>query len=143
MATSFGHKVIVDTGFWIALFDPRDRRHDEAVVKKSVLSKLSIVLPWPCLYETLRTRFVKNLSGVKSLEEFLGRPNISLVDDDYYKKRAYELTIKGASKGRTISMIDMLIRLMLDDKELRITHLLTFNEKDFVDVCRIRQIELL
>lgn len=53
--------LLVDTGYFFALFDPGDQYHEEAVKKQEWLDELPIVLPWPILYETLNTRFVKIL----------------------------------------------------------------------------------
>jgi hypothetical protein len=44
---------------------------------------------------------------------------------------------------RPISLVDMVIRYILDDVNIRKDCLLTFNRRDFVDVCRKRQIEIL
>ncbi|CAH2405647.1 hypothetical protein MES4922_40360 [Mesorhizobium ventifaucium] len=40
-------------------------------------------------------------------------------------------------------MVDCLIRLMLDDRNLKINYLATWNEGDFDDVCRKRRIEII
>jgi len=48
-----------------------------------------------------------------------------------------------ASINGCISLCDVLIRLLIEDVNLRIDALLTFNEKDFVDVCRKRRGEIL
>lgn len=34
-------------------------------------------------------------------------------------------------------------KLMIDDINVRVTYLLTFNDKDFADVCRSRSVEML
>ena len=52
-------RLLVDTGFFIALFDPRDNHHIDACEKQEYLENLSIVIPWPILYETINTRLVK------------------------------------------------------------------------------------
>lgn len=46
-------------------------------------------------------------------------------------------------KGNNKSLVDNIIRLMLDDDTLRIDGLITFNARDFYDVCAIRNIELI
>ena len=52
--------VLADTGVWYAMFDSRDPHYAEGKEKAERLSLFQIVLPWPTLYETLRTRFVRN-----------------------------------------------------------------------------------
>ncbi|KAA6332714.1 hypothetical protein EZS27_018809 [termite gut metagenome] len=37
----------------------------------------------------------------------------------------------------------MIIRSMLDDTDLKIDALITFNERDFSDICRQRKIKLI
>ena len=54
------HYLLVDTGYFFALFNSRDQYHEKAVEKQEWLDELPIALPWPILYETLNTRFVKN-----------------------------------------------------------------------------------
>ncbi|MBF0548928.1 MAG: hypothetical protein HQK60_00190 [Deltaproteobacteria bacterium] len=102
----------------------------------------NVILPWPILYETLRTRFVKNRPWGIHFRLLLGTLHVSHVCDTPYRQRAFDDTVTDSNVRRGISMIDMLIRLMLQDKNLGITHLLTFNVKDFEDVCRERRIEL-
>lgn len=51
--------LLVDSGFFFALFNPRDRYHADACEKQDWLEILSIVIPWPILYETINTRFVR------------------------------------------------------------------------------------
>ncbi|MBF0507846.1 MAG: hypothetical protein HQK57_02845 [Deltaproteobacteria bacterium] len=140
-AISYPFRVMVDTSFWIALYDIKDRRHSEAVDRESVLTISNVILPWPILYETLRTRFVKRPWGLQ-FRLLLSTLQVSHVCDTPYRQRAYDDTVSDSNVRRGISMVDMLIRLMLEDKSLGITHLLTFNVKDFEDVCRERRIEL-
>ena len=54
--------VLTDSGIWFALFDPRDQHAAQADEKAEYLDLLHIVMPWPILYETLRTRLVRNVS---------------------------------------------------------------------------------
>lgn len=45
--------------------------------------------------------------------------------------------------GRPLSMVDCLMRLMLDDTGLRIDYLATWNNRDFEDVCQRRRIGII
>ena len=47
------------------------------------------------------------------------------------------------AKSRGMALVDMVIRLILEDRSIRKHGLLTFNRGDFVDVCRKYQIEML
>lgn len=51
--------ILVDTAFWIAWLDPRDQHHAEAFLKEEWLTDSRIMVPWPILYETVRTRLVR------------------------------------------------------------------------------------
>jgi predicted nucleic acid-binding protein len=136
--------VIVDTGYWLALWDAKDSYHCEAKPKAHHIENLDVVFPWPTLYETLCTRFVKNRLGMDNLNRVLRRPNVHFIDDISYREIAFEKTFEESRRGkRSISLCDMMIRLILIEKNLRIDSLLTFNVRDFHDVCRIAKIEIL
>jgi hypothetical protein len=44
---------------------------------------------------------------------------------------------------RPLSLVDCLIRVMLEDTNIRINYLATYNNSDFYDVCATRNIELI
>lgn len=136
--------VVLDAGYWYALFDTRDALHTEADAKASHIDSLTVVFPWPTLYETLGTRFVKNRLGIDGLARVLKRPNVRFIDDSPYRGFALDAVLREARLGkRAISLCDMVIRLMIEDVNLRIHAMLTFNEKDFSDVCRSSRVEFL
>jgi predicted nucleic acid-binding protein len=136
--------VVVDSGYWLALFDAKDEYHPEAQAKVHYLESLIVALPWPILYETLGTRFVKNRLGMALFERILKRQNIHYIDDVIYRQSALERTMLESQRGtRSISLCDMMIRILLQDEKLRIDSLLTFNAKDFSDVCRNSRVQIL
>jgi predicted nucleic acid-binding protein len=136
--------VMVDTGYWFALLDPRDERHGRARLKAGWIDSMTVVSPWPVLYETLNTRFVKNRPGIVMFERIIKPPKGIRLDDAGYRGKALEQTFSEAVAGRRpISLCDMVIRLMLQDANLRINALLTFNPGDFADVCRSAGVEIL
>jgi len=136
--------VVVDAGYWYALFDSRDALHTKADAKASHIESLTVVFPWPTLYETLGTRFVKNRLGIDRLARVLKQSNVRFIDDSPYRDAALEATLREARIGkRSISLCDMVIRLMIEDVNIRIDAILTFNEKDFSDVCRSAKVEIL
>lgn len=137
-------RVLVDTGVWYAICDPRDRPSERDAVDK-ILEALrfeTILVPWPVLYETLRTRFSKNTIAMAHLGRFLRQSRTRLVDDAPYRDAALNTAFAFASH-RPMSLVDCLLRLMLEDRELRIDRLATYNARDFVDVCGRRKIEIL
>lgn len=137
--------VLVDTEFWIALFDPRKPEpHAAAVARADYLELAALVVPWPILYETLRTRFVRRREWTTQLDQRLKRPDVVFVDDQPYRDDAYTLTIEYSTRWRRpISMTDMLCRLLIADREVQIDYLLTNNRSDFEDVCLERGVEIL
>lgn len=136
--------VLADTGYWIALFDPREADHAKTAGTEELLEMLTLVVPWPLLYETLRTRFVRRRDWVARLDGRLKRPNVEFVDDRDYREEAYSLTVEYSTRlRRPISMVDMLCRLLIADPNVRIEYLLTTNAADYQDVCRTHRVEML
>ncbi len=133
---------VVDAGFWFALFEKRDQYHERALAREGLIESLQLVIPWPCLYETLNTRFVKNQLSMRSFERVLQRPNIRFADDAEYRDTAYRETFDLVLR-RPMSLVDRVVRCILDDVNIRKDSLLTFNPPDFIDICHRRQIQLL
>ncbi len=136
--------VLADTGYWIALFDPRETEHVTVAGTEDLFESLTLVVPWPILYETLRTRFVRRRDWVARLDERLKRPNVSFIDDRDYCEEAYSLAVEHSTRlGRPISMVYMLCRLLIADPTVRIDYLLTLNAADFRDVCTTHRVEMI
>jgi len=133
---------VTDTCFWFAFFTKDDPYHEIAVSKSALIESIPLAIPWPCLYETLNTAFAKNSIIMERFEKFLERPLVRLYDDHDYRDNAFRLIMDWSKKNRPISLVDMVIRLMIEDGKLRIGYLLTFNLRDFADVCRNNKIEL-
>ena len=137
--------IVLDTSFWIALYYPSDRYHEDATNLLTAVNRLQpiIYLPWPICYEVLRTKFVKNKNWVRQFKIHLDQLPIRRIDDSSYREKAFDATITEAIKGqRRISLVDMVIRHVLEDRSLKIDYLITYNQKDFVDVCKKTKIGL-
>lgn len=126
-------KLIVDTGVWYACFDPYDNFHWAAEKILRVLEQHELIVPFPTLYETLDTRFAKNhYRQVDSLFLYLNKSNkVHLVDDAPYKHQALSVMQSNALRKKAYSLVDMVIRLMMEDKSLGAIAVLTFNVNDF------------
>lgn len=133
--------IVADTGFWIALFDERDRHHEAALRIGGRIEHFNLLIPWPTLYETINTRFAKREKCRQGLKIFLDKPNTVKVDDAPYKDKAIEEVISPRSK-RYFSAVDYIIRNILEDSNIKTDALITFNEADFSDVCYRNGIEL-
>ena len=135
---------LVDTGFWIALYDQRSLGHERANDVGELIDSLQLVIPWPIVYETLRTRFVRRPEWVASPNERLKKSSVTFIDDREYRDEAYELTVDSSTRSRrVISMVDMLCRLLIDDRTIRINYLFTLNPKNFYDVFVTNRVEIL
>lgn len=138
------NRILVDTGFWYAVFDKRDCHKADAeclIAKYFDKSAYEIVVPFPTMYELLRTRFVKNKEALEEIRQMFQSGRITRLDDDAYRLEALELTL--LESKRNISLVDNIIRLMLDDKSVGAKGLITFNVGDFQDVCHKNSIDIL
>lgn len=135
-------KVLIDTGFLYGYCDARDQHHDRALELFEQIKYFNLYLAWPVTYETLRTRCVRNKLSVGIFEKFLRDTQIEYIDDSIYRQAVLNQTIKSAVRGRPISMVDMVLRFILEQLP-RIDALVTFNIGDFQDVCRKRNIKII
>jgi predicted nucleic acid-binding protein len=135
--------IIADTGFWFALYEPRDSFYNNANETIELINDQNILMPWPCFYETINTRFAKRKDYMQSFEMFLNKANVTLISDEEYKERALELAFEYSKIGRRpFSLVDIILREILSDDTYKIDYLLTFNTGDFIDICNKRKIEI-
>lgn len=133
--------ILIDTGFWFAFYDDSDQYHLKADSMMPAIQKHHILIPYPSLYETINTRFSKRTNWMSRFESLIMSPYCSLVQDDDYKADLLNLTMTSSlRKKRPISLVDMVIRQMLDDDNLKTDAIVTFNPADFYDVCRHKSI---
>jgi predicted nucleic acid-binding protein len=135
--------VAVDSGFWFALYDPNDTYYTKAINLVKYLNTSNVIIPFPTLYESINTKFMKNTVAKVEFENILKRSNVTIVSDEPIKANALRVTFTDESKKRNLSLVDNIIRLILDDVNYNINYLITFNRKDFIDICQKRNIEIL
>lgn len=135
--------LLLDTGFWIALYDSRDAHHEDAQLLADNLDPFNLVVPWPSLYETLNTRFVRKRVWLDGIAAYLTRGSTVRLADEAYRERALGSVLRNQAPGRSLSLVDEVMRLALQDPNVRIDALITFNSADFHDICTIRGIELI
>lgn len=133
MSLRIGQHILIDTGYLYALFEEKDEHHSEALEYAEFLSDYEVIIPWPILYETVNTRFIRRPLTIRRMEGLLKRPNITLLDDRAYKQEALDLSLSNV--GRAFSVVDNVLRLVLDDRTVRVNYLFSFNRGDFADVC--------
>ncbi len=107
------------------------------------LDKANLILPWPCLYETLNTRFVKRPNWIKSFFAYTGRSGTVLFPDQSYRSDALEMVLRSPCPWKSLSLVDWVIRLAIEDRNTKIDAMITLNPKDFLDVCQSSGVELL
>lgn len=135
--------IIADTCFWIALYDTRDSHHTWA---KETWDKLQygnkFLIPYPTMYEFIDTRFEKDKENLEFFKRLFNNETlVQRISDEEYKDDALQLSLQWTK--RTISLVDHTIRLMLDDDKIKKHALITLNVKDFVDVCRTKNIRMI
>jgi predicted nucleic acid-binding protein len=136
--------VLADTGVWFAMFYRGDQHAEEIEEKSELFDRCRVVLPWPTLYEALRTKMMRNRYALQRFKSFLRQPHVQYLDDNSYREEALELAFESSLRQcRPLSMVDCLIRLVLADVNVKLDYLATFNNKDFADVCKTRGIELI
>ena len=137
------HGVLADTCFWIAAFDPSaGSDHKSAAGLLEDLSRGVVLMPWPIMYEVLRTHTVRNPKMMDGFARVVRRPKVYKIDDGKYRKECLEEAFLIARRGRPISLVDLIMRAVPRDDNYRVTQLLTYDQRDFVDVCRDRGVTM-
>jgi hypothetical protein len=136
--------ILTDSCFWLGLIDSGDQHHGDSVAVAGLIDNYQIVIPWPCLYETVSTHLVRRRSQLILLEKLISKPNIVLFDDSGYKEEALEeILLLNRLSGYSYSLTDGVIREILKDINIKIDYFVTFNNADFADVCAKREIEII
>jgi predicted nucleic acid-binding protein len=141
--TNYPKTVMADTCFWIAYFDPRDDNHKEAKEWSKIIFDYSILCPFPTLYEFLNTRFSRRPEFIRKLDIMIKKGLLEYVYDDKYRVNIINAYIEGNKFFSQYSLVDLIINRMIEDVDLKIDSLFTFNQKDFMTACHKRNIEML
>ncbi len=139
--------ICVDSSFLIAYYDERDvnnSRAKEYFVKYFNTGTNQIIIPWPILYETISTRMVRNWKRMVLFQRGWGTLNeqrrLILLDDSPFREKSiaenFEELKRRPPTYRALSLADRIIRNMLSDINIKIDFFITFNQKDFIDVCK-------
>ena len=135
--------LLLDSGFWYALYDARDPFYEQANALAKHLDFYTLVIPLPSLYETLNTRFVRHPEWLRPFEQYVQRSSSVRLPDESYRDMALDSVLRIVRGWRPISLVDMVIRLMLADQNIKIDVMVTFNQNDFADICATRQIAII
>ena len=135
--------LLADTGVWYALYTKNDQHHAKAREWAELFELHRVIVPWPVFYEVLRTKMVRNARALRLFEDHLRSMDWTELDDRPYRETALRLCFESALQGgRPISLIDYVIRLILNDRNVDVDLFVTFNARDFHDVCGDRQIQM-
>ncbi|NKC13188.1 MAG: hypothetical protein GKR94_13605 [Gammaproteobacteria bacterium] len=77
-------------------------------------------------------------------ENYLKDLRVEFLPDDDYRDSALELSFRSSlHRRRPLSMVDCLLRLLIEDSNVNVDYLVTFNHQDFSDVCTRHRVEIL
>ena len=133
--------VLVDSCYWIALYESDDQYHDSAILLDDYLAPHRIMIPWPSLYEFLNTRFARRPIRIDSFRKRILQPNIIKIPDTLYRDEAITNFFSRPKYGQSLSLVDLVMREILADNSVKIDAILTFNYRDFADMCAERRID--
>ena len=71
--------IVADTCFWYALFNERDEHHANALQIEEDIVNFDILIPWPTLYETINTRFIKKEKNRQAFKRYLDKASTSKI----------------------------------------------------------------
>jgi predicted nucleic acid-binding protein len=133
--------IIGDTSFWIGLFIQGDGYHNSSKEIYDLNCDTSTFLvPWPTMYETLRTHFVRNYNAVKRFEKELKRISFIKYGDRKIREKALEEVFE--TNGTHLSLTDAVIREIIRSGKTNINSIITSNKKDFIDVCQKFKVDI-
>lgn len=143
MHNKYPKNIIVDTGFWIAYFDPKNKYYANANEWAEIIFNYSILCSFPALYEFLNTRFSRREKSINEFDILLKKGILNLIYDDMYREDIlYDFVERNRYFSR-FSLVDIIINRMIDDINLKVDYLFTYNAKDFITACNERNIEIL
>ena len=136
-------RLLVDTGFFFALFNEKDQYHASACNLSKWLDNLSIILPWPVLYETVNTRLSRRPIDLVRFKAIVELQDTVLLDDSPYRSESYKTVMTPTRRGSPLSLVDAVLRAIVEDVNVPVEAMLTFNHRDFADICSKHNVELL
>jgi predicted nucleic acid-binding protein len=137
--------ILTDTCYWIGLLDNRDQHHEDSQIISDLIEGHNLAFPWPCLYETISTYLIRRKDRIRLFEQIIKSNKIQFIDDAEYREQALAkvFEVNSNTDGYSHSLVDAIMREMLNDINLKIDYLVTFNKKDFIDICSQRGIKML
>lgn len=136
-------RLIIDSGVWYAAFDQRDDKYVYSDKILNLLEMHELIVPFPSLYETINTRLLRNkYKQADYLFEYLNdSKKVILVYDDKYREQALKSVSSNINHNKSYSLVDMIIRLMMEDSSLGHIAVVSFNIEDFIGVNNVEVID--
>ena len=136
-------RLIIDSGVWYAAFDQRDDKYVYSDKILNLLEMHELIVPFPSLYETINTRLLRNkYKQADYLFEYLNdSKKVTLVHDDKYREQALKSVSSNLNQNKSYSLVDMIIRLMMEDSSLGSIAVVSFNIEDFIGVNNVEVID--
>ncbi|WP_461632049.1 hypothetical protein [Labilibaculum euxinus] len=122
--------IIIDTGFWIALYNPEKEIDKQDIIEliTDVINEYQVLIPFPTLYEFLNSKFSRKNNDI-NFKEKLSKSNYIMVDDAKYKQKALNnFFIKSTQSKTDVSLVDEVIKEMIDDTNLKTDFIVTFDK---------------
>ncbi|WP_316834593.1 hypothetical protein [Pedobacter nutrimenti] len=125
-----GLNILVDTGFWIALYNP-----EKEVERNTIASRYAeqiidhnIVVPFPSLYEFVNSKLSRR-EAKHEFKKIIERPNVFRISDSKYNEKALDnFFVKSKYGQMDVSLVDEIMILMLEDKDLLIHYIVSFDQ---------------
>lgn len=124
--------IILDTGYWIALFSPEKEKKKQKTVEEVTRlideNNYSILIPFPTLYEFLNSKLSRKKDKINIVQELSKSKYKKIYDDKYRDKALKKFSDQFSYSITDISLVDEVIKEMIEDDKLRTDSIVTFDE---------------
>lgn len=124
--------IILDTGYWIALFNPEKEKEKQKTVEEVTRlideNNYSISIPFPTLYEFLNSKLSRKKDRLNLVIELSKNKYKKIYDDKYRDKALKKFSDQFSYSISDISLVDEVIKEMIEDDKLRTDSIVTFDE---------------
>jgi len=143
-------RVCVDACFLIGLYDKDDQHHTTAIRQFEALfgknpERNQLIAPWPILYECLSSRFARDPRKSALLTQrwkyLSDSAQLRFLDDSLFREKCLEEHLGGQS--RPLSLVDRVLRALIEDRPRPFEFFVTYNTGDFRDACERAGVYLL
>lgn len=123
-------KILIDTCFWIALYNP-DKHADKTDEVDTIIDLIDgheIIIPFPSLYEFLNSKFSRKNDAL-NFQKRISRPDYLKLDDSEFKDLALESFFeKAVNEFNDVSLVDEIMKNIMSSKNYKIDYLISFDE---------------